>query len=71
MWLTKPVYEALPYVYLIAGAVLLTLSMYLDFGIWPTTCLVLGIACLVYGLVLWLRRRVYRGRRSGADEELL
>lgn len=71
MWLSKPVYEALPYVYLLAGALMLALSMYLDFSVWPTACLLLGVACLVYGIVLWLRRRDYRQRSTGADQELL
>lgn len=71
MWLSKPVYEALPYLYLAAGGVLLGLSLYLDFDIWPTACLLLGICCLIYGLVLWLRRRDYRERQSNLDDNLL
>lgn len=70
MWVSKPVYEAVPYIYGIAGAILFGLSMYLDFWWLPTLCLVLGIVCLVYGLVLWLRRRDYRTHRTGNDDPL-
>ena len=70
MWVSKPVYEAVPYIYGFAGAVLFLLSMYLDYWWWPTVCLVLGGACLIYGLVLWLRRRDYRTHRSGPDDPL-
>ncbi|MEM7610803.1 MAG: hypothetical protein AAF270_03945 [Pseudomonadota bacterium] len=71
MWVSKPVYEAVPYIYLIAGAALMGLSLYLDFGYWPTICLLLGVASLVAGLVIWLRRRDYRDRQSHLDDTLL
>ena len=71
MWVSKPVYEAVPYVYLVSGACLLGLSVYLDYWYWPTLCLVLGIVCLVAGLVIWLRRRDYRERRDSVDDPLL
>ena len=71
MWVSKPVYEAVPYVYLVAGLALLALSLYLDYWIWPTLLLLLGVACLICGLVLWLRRRDYRARQSHLDDSLM
>jgi hypothetical protein len=60
MWVSKPIYESLPYIYLTAGAVSLIASMYLNYWHWPTICFVVGIASLVGGLVLLLKRRDYR-----------
>lgn len=71
MWVSKPVYEAVPYVYLVVGAALFGLSLYLDYWYLPSICLTLGVFCLVYGLVLWLRRRDYRTRQSDLDDSLL
>ncbi len=34
--------------------------MYVTYWYWPTICFVLGIICLVAGLVLLLKRRDYR-----------
>lgn len=70
MWVSKPVYEAVPYVYIVVGASMLGLSVYLDYWYWPTICLLLGIACLVTGLVIWLRRRDYRQRHDASDDLL-
>lgn len=60
MWISKPVYESVPYFYLFAGACSLAASVYLNFSYWPTLCFVVGIACLVAGVVVLLRRRDYR-----------
>lgn len=68
MWVSKPVYEAVPYFYMAAGALSLLLSLYLDYWYWPTIGLLLGLVCLITGLVLWLRRRDYRDRQSQADD---
>ena len=70
MWVSKPVYEAVPYVYVVSGACMLALSVYLDYWYWPTICLLFGIACLVAGLVIWLRRRDYRHRQESSDDLL-
>ena len=60
MWISKPIYEALPYFYLLAGIASLAASMYLAHWYWPTICLTLGLGCLVAGLVVLLKRRDYR-----------
>jgi hypothetical protein len=61
IWLSKPIYETLPYFYLLAGAICLVASLYLDYWYWPTICLIGGAACLAVGLVIFLRRRDFRG----------
>jgi hypothetical protein len=60
IWLSKPIYETLPYFYLLAGVVCLVASLYLDYWYWPSICLIGGVGCLVVGLIIFLRRRDFR-----------
>ncbi len=71
MWVSKPIYESLPYLYLVLGAVALGLSMYLNYWYMPTICFIVGIICLVAGLVVLLKRRDYRvtDRRVGQRQD--
>jgi hypothetical protein len=71
MWVSKPIYESLPYFYLLVGAVSLAASMYLNHWYWPTICFVLGLAGLVAGLVVLLKRRDHRehDRRTGRHQD--
>lgn len=71
MWISKPIYESLPYFYLIVGAVTLAASMYLNHWYWPSICFVVGLLGLVAGLVVLLKRRDYRSvdRRAAPGDE--
>jgi len=60
MWISRPIYEILPYFYLTAGALCLGASMYVNHWHWPTICFAVGLVCLVAGLVVFLKRRDYR-----------
>jgi general stress protein CsbA len=60
MWVSKPIYESLPYLYLLMGAASLGASMYLNYGYLETVCFVVGVVCLVAGLVVLLKRRDHR-----------
>ena len=60
MWVSKPIYESLPYFYLASGVITLLASMYLNHWYWPNICFVVGIGSLVGGLVLVLKRRDFR-----------
>ena len=69
MWVSKPIYESLPYFYLLVGTLSLAASMYVNHWYWPTICFALGMFCLVAGLVVLLKRRDARindrrGRQS-------
>jgi hypothetical protein len=64
MWLAKSLYESLPYYYLVVGLVCLAGTLYVNYWYWPLISTVLGIASLIAGLVVWLRRRDYRARAS-------
>lgn len=67
MWIAKPIYEFLPYFYLLVGALCLGASMYVNHWHWPTICFATGLIGLVAGLVVLLKRRDYRNteRRTG------
>lgn len=69
MWLSKPIYEAVPYFYLVAGLCALLASLYLNYWYWPTIGLIVGFACIIGGLVIWLRRRDFRHNRPGPDTD--
>ncbi len=60
MWLARPFYEFLPYLYMGAGVLFLGASWYLTDGAWPILLLCVGALSLLAGIVLWLRRRDYR-----------
>ena len=62
MYLSRPVYEMLPYAYMVLGAVLLGISFFVTQG--STWLMWAGMVALVVGLVLWLKRRDYRTARS-------
>lgn len=60
MWLARPVYEILPYLYMVVGIVLLTAAWLVSAETLPGIFMVLGSLSLLAGIVLWLRRRDYR-----------
>ena len=67
MWVSKPIYESLPYFYLSVGAVNLAASMYLNHWFWPEICFGVGLFSLVAGLIVWLKRRDYRSHDRRVD----
>jgi predicted MFS family arabinose efflux permease len=67
MWLSKPIYELLPYFYMGTGLAALAASMYLNYWYWPTICLLAGVGLLTGGLVIWLKRRDFRQERRMPD----
>ena len=70
MWLSKPLYEAVPYFYFVAGVGSLVASLYVNYWYWPAICTGLGLVCLLIGLVVWLKRRDYRQSRDTRSHEL-
>ena len=71
MWVSKPIYESLPYLYLLMGALALGASLYLNYWHWQEICFVIGLGCLVAGLVVLLKRRDHRNsdRRVGQRQD--
>ena len=60
MWLSKPLYESLPYVYVAVGLIALAASLYVNYWYWPLICVVVGIGGLAAGPAIWFKRRNYR-----------
>lgn len=58
--LHRRVYESLPGAYGLGGALLLWLSYRHRQAWWSTACALAGLAALVLGLMIWMRRRDYR-----------
>jgi Flp pilus assembly protein TadB len=63
-WLSKSVYEALPYFYMGVGVLMLAAATYLDYWHWRSICLVLGVVLLLAGGLVWWRRQEYRRREK-------
>lgn len=64
MWIARPIYELLPYVYMIVGIALLGGAWFLEMETLPGLMLGLGSLSLLAGIVLWLRRKDYRTRQA-------
>jgi hypothetical protein len=64
MWLARPIYEFLPYLYMLVGVALLGAAWFIEMSTLPSIFMVVGVLSLMAGLVLWLRRRDYRTRQS-------
>jgi hypothetical protein len=57
MWLSKPLYVALPYYYVALGVAALVARRYVDWWYWPTIGLALGVLGIAAGVAVgWLRR---------------
>jgi hypothetical protein len=70
MWLPRPLYEAIPYLYSGGGAVLVAAALLIEDG--PRgLMLVAGVVALTAGLMLWMRRRDYRSSHRQYDSRSL
>lgn len=61
MWIPTPVYEALPYLYVLGGVLFISGTMYIGFGA-PGALLYVGCGLLssIYGAVILAKRHAYR-----------
>jgi len=60
MWLPRPIYEALPYIYAALGAVFIVESWIDATGWLSAVLLIAGSGLLLIGIMLWLRRKDFR-----------
>ncbi len=69
MRVSRPLYELLPYAYVLVGIGAIVTSFLWREPVWSNVMAVLGLVAIVSGLVLVLRRRDYRiqQRHYGAD----
>jgi hypothetical protein len=71
MWIARPIYELLPYVYMVVGAVLLGFAWFSTADTLPGVLLLLGSLSMLAGIVIWLRRKDYRTRQAEYDSHNL
>lgn len=70
MRLPEPVYEGLPYLYVIAGTLFNGGVLYVGLNApWAAYYLVIGICCTIVGLVVFYRRQKYRGKGPAARSQ--
>ncbi len=71
MWIARPIYELLPYAYMVVGAILLGAAWFLNLETLPGVLLVVGSLSMLAGIVLWLRRKDYRTRQAEYTNRML
>ncbi|HEY4881066.1 MAG TPA: hypothetical protein VIH80_02710 [Steroidobacteraceae bacterium] len=64
MQLSKPLYESLPGLYVVGGALLIGVSHQLHSGVLSMLLLIAGMLALIGGAAIWLRRRDFRATRA-------
>jgi hypothetical protein len=71
MWISRPVYEVLPYLYIAAGGVIVAAAWWMPVERLPSIMLVVGALMVVAGLVIALKRRDYRASQRDYDSKSL
>jgi hypothetical protein len=71
MWLARPIYELLPYLYMLVGLALLGAAWLVEAQALPSVLMVVGALSVMAGLVLWLRRRDFRTRQAEYSDRSL
>ena len=68
MWIPTPIYESLPYAYIIGGVLFISGTLYI--GVTTagaplyTAC---GLISIIYGAVIFAKRQAYRRKSPQAD----
>lgn len=71
MWIPTPVYEALPYLYVLGGVLFISGTLYIGLSApGATLYIACGLISIVYGAYIFARRHAYRSgsRRTGPAE---
>lgn len=68
MWLPGPIYESLPYCYVLIGCLFLTGTLYIGLAA-PGASLYIacGLISIVSGAIVFMRRLIYRSAMEGAQ----
>ena len=69
-WMPRPLYEALPWLYMAAGALALAVAFLVERSPHGILMLLGGLG-LTVGLVLWMRRRDFRTSQAEYDPHSL
>jgi len=67
MWIPTPIYEALPYLYIIGGVLFISGTLYIGLSA-PGAALYIacGLISIVYGAVIFAKRQAYRQNSASA-----
>ena len=57
LWVSRPLYEVLPYFYVLVGGITIATGVYVNYWHWLPICIVAGVVSIVTGLVASLKRR--------------
>jgi hypothetical protein len=57
LWVSRPLYELLPYFYVLVGGITITAGVYVNYWHWLPICTVAGIVSIATALVVSLKRR--------------
>jgi hypothetical protein len=69
MWLPGPVYECLPYAYVVAGVLFVAGTVYTDPGLWATVMYGLaGAISLLAGIGVYFKRKNTRSPNGSTSE---
>jgi hypothetical protein len=68
MWLPEPIYESLPYLYVVCGALILGGAVYIGIGTAGTPYyLLIGILSILGGVAIYLRRMTARRQKANSE----
>ena len=71
MWIPTPIYEALPYLYILGGVLFISGTLYIGLTATGATLYIgCGLVSIVYGAYILSKRHAYRSQspRSGPAE---
>ncbi len=69
MWLPTPLYEALPFLYVSVGSLLIAGVAYVGFDVRSAMFYFsLGVSCILFGLFIYYIRYAHRTKKSGKPE---
>ncbi len=69
MWLPTPLYEALPFLYVSVGSLLIAGVAYVGFDVRSAMFYFsLGVSCILFGLFIYYIRYALRSKKCGKSE---
>ena len=67
MWIPSPIYEALPYLYILGGVLFISGTLYIGLAApGATLYIACGLVSIVYGAYVLSKRHAYRSRSPGS-----
>jgi len=68
MWIPGPLYESLPYLYILGGVIFISGTLYIGVtASGASLYIACGLISIVYGVVVFVRRQAYRASSEQSD----